>query len=115
MAWNDTKALGDNLPHGEYNNLVTHVERVVVSKTANYTCNAQEIVLCNASGGAFTVTLPASPSSSDIVTVKKTDSSENAVTVNGNGDNIDGDASFTINSQYESYTMISDGTSWHNI
>ena len=87
----------------------------VVTKTSNYTASNGDCVLADASSGAITVTLP-SPSSNAIVNVKKIDSSTNAVTVEPNGsETIDGSSSKTIDTQYESYTFISDGTNWYII
>jgi len=83
----------------------------VTTQTADYTASSGDVVLADASGGAITITLP-SPSSNAWVEVKKTDSSTNAVTVDGGGNNIDGSASFDITTQYESYTVVSDGTGW---
>ena len=83
----------------------------VVTVSSNYNANANEIVLADASAGAITVTLP-SPQADAIVNVKKIDSSGNAVTIDGAGANIDGEASIQITTQYESYTLVSDGTNW---
>jgi len=83
----------------------------VTSQSADYTASDGDVVLADASGGAITITMP-SPSANAWVEVKKTDSSANAVTVDGGGNNIDGAASFDITTQYESYTMVSDGSDW---
>ncbi len=87
----------------------------VVTKTSNYTASNGDCILADASSGAITITLP-SPSNNAIVNVKKIDSSTNAVTVEPNGsETIDGSSSKTIDTQYESYTFISDGTNWYII
>jgi len=84
----------------------------VVSKTANYTASDTDgVILCDASGGAFTVTLSATTSGREHV-VKKTDSSANAVTVSPPTGNIDGSSSASLASQYDSIKMVSDGTDW---
>lgn len=83
----------------------------VVTVSSNYNASANSIVLADASGGAITVTLP-SPQADAIVSVKKIDSSGNAVTIDGAGANIDGSASIQITTQYDSYTLVSDGTNW---
>ncbi|RLG33703.1 hypothetical protein DRN97_04360 [Methanosarcinales archaeon] len=83
----------------------------VVTVSSNYNASANRIVLADASGGAITITLP-SPQADAIVNVKKIDSSENAVTIDGAGANIDGNASIQITTQYESYTLVSDGSNW---
>jgi hypothetical protein len=89
---------------------------VVVSKTfadTPYTVpdwNYQ--VLVNATGGAVTVVLPAAANNTGRdIDVKKTDSSANAVTVDGNGaETIDGSATKVISTQNVNYTFRSDGT-----
>lgn len=83
----------------------------VTTQTADYTASDGDVVLADASGGAITITLP-SPASNAWVEVKKIDSSANAVTIDGGGNNIDGNASFDITTQYEAYTFVSDGNEW---
>jgi hypothetical protein len=89
----------------------------VASKTAAYTITSNDgLVLADVSGGAFSLTLPAASSNSGkILRVKKKDSSTNSVTISRAGsDLIDGATSKTLSIQYESLTLISDGTStWH--
>ncbi len=71
------------------------------TKTAAYTCTADDYtVRCNASSGAFTVTLEASPVIGTIRVIKKIDSSTNAVTVSANGKTIDGATTFNLSAQY---------------
>jgi hypothetical protein len=50
-----------------------------------------------------------------IVTIKKIDSSGNTVTVDGDGTLIDGAATYTIYTQYDSITLQWDGTNWNII
>lgn len=71
-------------------------------------------VLCDATGGAFTVTLP---SVSTFVgfkyNIKKIDTSGNDVTVDGDGVNIDGTATKLLSGPgFPSMTVHSDGTQW---
>ncbi|MDC0297091.1 hypothetical protein OAK92_00815, partial [Crocinitomicaceae bacterium] len=54
----------------------------------------------------------AAHSSGKVVRVKKTDSSGNTVTIDGATGNIDGASNYILYSQYESVTLISDGTDW---
>lgn len=85
-------------------------------KIANYTAAQNEFVLCDATAGAFAVTLPTTPPSGTFVTVKKLDTTTNAVTVACGGTDlvITGAAStaasvaFTIN---ETRTFVFDGIS----
>ena len=86
------------------------------TKTANYTATSTDVViLCDVSGGAFTITLPAAANNTHrMYIIKKTDSSVNAVTVDGNAsETIDGGTTAIITTQYESVIIICDGSNWH--
>lgn len=83
---------------------------LLVSKTANYTASVNDCtILVNATGGAVTVQLPFSGSSFSVWTVKKTDASVNAVTVQGVSGTIDGAATFSLAAQNNSVTVQGDG------
>lgn len=71
----------------------------------------------DASSGPQTVTLPAASESSARISVKKTDSSGNAVTVVPSGsDTIDGATSKSLPNQYDSVEVVSDGESaWYEL
>ena len=94
-------------------------ESFVLSKTTAYTvvlADFAKTILCDASGGAFTVTLPAAATAGDgyKVTVKKSDSSANAVTVDGNSsETIDGATTKALSSQYDAIVLACDGSNWH--
>tara|TARA_R110000751_G_scaffold112189_4_gene211035 strand:+ start:6793 stop:7281 length:489 start_codon:yes stop_codon:yes gene_type:complete len=90
----------------------------MLTKTANYTITetGSDIqVLCDASGGAFSITLKAASGLAGfVVKVKKTDSSANAVTADGSGsETIDGATTQAISARYTSLSMVCDGTNWH--
>jgi hypothetical protein len=88
----------------------------LVSKTENYTAtNSDHVILCDASGGAFTITLPAAGGVTGIIYhIKKIDSSANAVTIDGNSaETIDGDLTIDLALQYESVMIVCDGSNWH--
>jgi hypothetical protein len=70
------------------------VDWETTKKTASFTAVSGEGYFIDTSGGAVTMTLPASPSAGDIVGVKDYDGSfaTNNVTVNRNSSNIDGSA-----------------------
>jgi Cu/Ag efflux protein CusF len=55
------------------------------TKTTTYTAAAQDLVLTDATSGAFAVTLPTAPADKTMVEVKKIDSSANAVTITCGG------------------------------
>jgi len=87
----------------------------VTSKSAAYTITtSDQINLGNASGGAFTYTLPTASGNSGLrLVIKKTDSSENAITINGNGsETIDGDTTLLLNSENDFVEIVSDGSNW---
>ena len=70
-------------------------------KTSNFTAVSGEGYFCDTSSGAFTVTLPASPSAGDIVSVKdyaKTFDT-NALTIGRNSSNIGGAAANSVISE----------------
>ena len=73
-----------------------------LTKTANYTAVAGDKILCDTSGGAFTITLPASPSAGDEVHVLDATASfdSNNLTVGRNSKKIQGaTADLTITTQ----------------
>jgi len=103
------------------NGLVTSGLAVAfASKTAAYTITASDaVVVCDGTSAAFTVTLPAANgvSAGKQYVVKKIDSSSHAITVAAAGtDTIDGLATQVISSQWNSMTLIGDGSShWYLI
>ncbi len=99
-----------------FKTVVAAASFALTTKTANYTATTSDhTILCNATGGGFTITLPAAAGATNLLlVVKKIDSSANAVTVDGNGsETIDGALTLAILNQYESYTIQCDGTAWH--
>ena len=90
----------------------------VVSKTTTYTATSDDdVIFCSSSGAAFTVTLPAASGiGGKVLTLKKIDSSFNAVTIDGNGaETIDGSATTTLSTQHETLMLICDGSNWQVI
>lgn len=87
----------------------------VASKTGNYTAtDTDDVILCDASGGGFTISLPtAAGRSGKVFYVKKTDTSSNLVTIDPNGaQTLDGLTTRTIAIQYSVVVAVSDGTNW---
>jgi len=87
----------------------------IVSKTSVYTIDANDdVVLCDATGGIFTVNLPTAVGIAGVKkTVKKIDSSGNAITVDPSGaQTIDGAATHSLSSQWAKVTVMSDGANW---
>lgn len=90
----------------------------VLSKTATYTVSTNDgdnvHVNVDATSGAVTINFyAASGNAGKIITVKKTDSSTNAVTLDGNAsETLDGSLTATLTTQYDSATFVCDGTNW---
>jgi len=88
---------------------------VTSSKTSTYSATtSDDVIRCDASGGAFTVNLPAaSGNSGAVLEIIKTDSSANAITVDGNSsETINGATTTTLNTQYEKLKIVCDGSNW---
>lgn len=86
-------------------------------KIADYTAVASDLVLCNTTGGTFTVKLPSSPSNGTSVGVTDTTNSfaTNNLIVDPNGSSIDGNATtllIDINGAYVSFVYNTIATSW---
>jgi hypothetical protein len=83
-----------------------------VTTTASVTAADRQIVLGDASAAALTVTLPA-VSDAQLVTVKKIDSSSNAVTIATPGsETIDGQGSVDLVTQFSARELTSDGSNY---
>lgn len=83
--------------------------------TANYTAGVSEGVFANTSGGAFTVTLPASPIAGDQVVISDAAATfgSNNLTVGRNGSTINGTAAdWVIDISGVSVQFIYSGTTW---
>jgi len=93
---------------GENNNSYT-----ISGITANTTLdNTYYTVLADSTGGAFTINLPAAPNQGQAYKIKDAggDALNNNITISGNGNNIDGEASATINTDYGAFEVIYDTT-----
>lgn len=92
-----------------------NLSRSVVTITNTGTAlvaNACDIVIMSAASLAASATLPA-PSTGALIVFKRTDSSTNTCTINRNAaETIDGATSIQLYYQYESVTLVSDGTNW---
>ena len=92
------------------------IQHPIVTVVENYTATAGDYtILCDATGDAFAVTLPyVAPNKNKVYVIKKTDVSVNAITITAYGDDlIEGSATQSLSSQYDTKTIQSDGTSWH--
>ncbi len=88
------------------------------TKTTTYTIvtsDRNKLILADATGGAFTITLPPAATASDgfTVAIKKIDISSNEVTVQGDAsEQIDGSNTLALDDQFDSNVLVSDGSSW---
>lgn len=86
------------------------------SVSTDYTATTDdEVLLVDGSGASLTIRLfDATASSGDKILIKKIDSSTNSITIDGSSSQtIDGDTTTTLNTQYESLNLLSDGSNWH--
>jgi hypothetical protein len=86
------------------------------TKTANYTTvSTDNRIYVDSSGGAFTITLDASPNTNKEIEIIDSVGScgTNAVTVNGNGKNILGKTTASMNLNYIAYHLVYNGTQWN--
>lgn len=100
------------------------IDAVVANNSANITVPAitssitltleNSTVLCDATGGSFTVTLPDVLEFSDVFfTIKRIDASANMVTIDGDGANVETLATLVLSGAGRpSVTLQSDGTEW---
>lgn len=99
----------------QVSNQSTSSTLAVTTKTTTYSAtNADDVILCDATSAAFTVTLfAASGNTGKVLRLLKTDSSANAVTIDGNSsETIRGQANFKLSTQNESVEIVCDGTNW---
>jgi hypothetical protein len=84
---------------------------VTTQTGTSYTASAGDCVLAT-NTGTVTITLPV-PAADDTIIVKKTGATGTVNVTPASGDNIDGStAAYAMSTQYESVTLISDGTDW---
>ncbi len=85
----------------------------IAVKATAYTATYGDLVLANATSGAFAVTLPLPAFGLAPIRVKKTDASANAVTVTRSGVAlIDGAPTYVLSTQYSCIEVVPDGINW---
>jgi hypothetical protein len=88
------------------------------TKTSNYTISGTDVVVfADATSGNVTITLPtASANAGYRFYVKRIDGSANTCSIARSGsDTIDGQTSISLDLQYTSLTVVSDGSAWYII
>lgn len=92
--------------------------QVVQTRTGGATTLTAADYVYLANAVTITVNLPASPTTGQVHYVKDTTgtaSNASPITVAGNGNNIDGNATIEIRRNYGSFTLIYNGTEWNII
>jgi hypothetical protein len=87
---------------------------VQTDATRNETATAGLVsILCDAASNAITVNLPTAVGNAALFSIKKTDNSANAITVDPSStQTIDGGSTAVLTVQYESISLVSDGSNW---
>lgn len=123
--WNNT-AMSQISPSAQYQELIAGAgyasafggNEVPAAQTTAYnvvSTDHKDIIRCDTSAGAFTVTLPvaATVGAGFRVTLMKTNNANNAVTIDGNGGElINGQITIALVIQYEFVTLMCDGANW---
>lgn len=102
--------VSDDLP-----DTATSLDLNLVTKTTDYTAQLSDYtILCNATSGVITITLPiASGNSGRIFNIKKIDTGSNAVIIDGNSTElIDDELTYIIITAKESVTIQCTGSAW---
>jgi hypothetical protein len=83
------------------------------TKTANYTMvKGDYVILADGSSAVVTITLPASAQNGHMVNIKCIDDTNAVSITTPSTETIDGLSTHTFNYQYESVTLVSDGSNW---
>lgn len=86
-----------------------------ISKTANYTATeSDEVILCNATSGIITITLPAVATTrvGKRYVIIKTDAVNNVVADGNASETINGATTVTLTTQYWSLVIVNSGSAW---
>lgn len=83
-------------------------------QSAAYTAKAGERIAADVSGGGWQLDFPSDPASGDNVTVAVIDGDVTAtpLTINGNGNNVQGDAALVVDVPLATVPFIYNGTEW---
>ncbi len=93
----------------------TAASLAVSTKTTTYTAQVtDDVILCDTSGGGWTLALYAvSGTTGKRLIIKKTTSDTNTLTINPNAsETIDGQLTQPLYAQYEEITIVSNGSTW---
>lgn len=115
LAKLQTKAIGPSPARPISNGDILKKYRVSTVTASETTSGVEDVVLADASGGAFTLTLKTPIVGGQEIIVKKTDATANAVTVATEGsEQIDDADTQVLSSQYDKIRVVSDDNDeWH--
>ena len=93
------------------------LEIPTASKTTTYTAAGDVLIDCDATSGAVTVNLPAAAGvPGRVYMIRKTDATANAVIIDPSGsETINGATTLSLAGQYDSVTIVCNGTDWRVI
>ena len=88
--------------------------KVHIPRVSSYTASVNEYLHCDATTIPFTITLPTAVSNmGEQISIVKEDNSSNVITIDTtSSETINGELTKTINSQWTSVTLESDGSNW---
>jgi hypothetical protein len=92
-----------------------HNASIVYTAGTHTITNGYELIICNTADGNVTVNLPNATESKGKKYYFIKTANPHVVTISGGSYNINGSSSTTINQQYGSKTIISDGSQWYII
>lgn len=90
----------------------------ITVKSSAYTATINDYtILCDAGSASFTISLPAASGiKGRIYVIKKTDTSSNTITIDGNGsETIDNSSTYTLSASKQFVMIQSDGSGWQII
>lgn len=98
----------------ELGNLQRAIQRYSTrTVTKDYTASAlDQTILCDASAGAFTLTLPKAEGNQGLMLTIKKIAGPGKVFIGGT---VDGATALALNSVYDAITIQSDGTTWYEL
>lgn len=110
----------DSVDGNNWNTISDEFGKIALITNADSTYTALEtdtLISADATGGAITVALTSAATyKGKKYTIKKSDGSGNAITIDPAGaETIDGSATVSLSSQYDAITIQSDGTNWAKI
>lgn len=108
---------GNNIIRCLSNKIISNVGKRIKTniKTSNYLIDgSDDMIIVGALSSPITLTLPASASEGDVYFVKDQSGSASTynIIIDGNGSNIDGFSTYTINANYQSIGLIFSNSSW---